>query len=187
MNTETKLCPKCNTILPIDSFGKRKNNLSYKSVPKVNTYCLPCAAEKARQWRKNNKGYRGSGKINSIPKEKRILYSCMSQRVTDSKVREKKRNISIEVENYIDNDFLVSLWDAQEGLCALSGEPLNIIKGSLGNVSVDKIDPSKTYTRDNVQLVCWALNRAKGEMPTDMFVEMCRRVVNQNVQRLSKG
>lgn len=187
MTIETKLCIICNKDLPLDSFGKRKNITGYKSVPKYHCYCKPCSAEKARKWRKDNKGYRGTGKLTKIPKEDRKLYSCLSQRVTDSKTREKKRKIDINVDNYIDANFLYSLWLKQEGKCALSNEPMDIIKNSLGNVSLDKIDPSKTYTQDNVQLVCWAINRAKGEMSQSLFVLMCEKVVNQNVQRLSKG
>lgn len=35
------------------------------------------------------------------------------------------------------------------------------------NISVDQINPKAGYTKDNVQLVCWAVNRMKGEMSMD--------------------
>ena len=47
-------------------------------------------------------------------------------------------------------------------------------------VSLDKIDPSKDYSPDNVQLLCWCVNRAKGAMSTDEFLSMARHIVRCN-------
>lgn len=55
-------------------------------------------------------------------------------------------------------------------------------------LSIDKIRPEGGYVEGNVQWVAWAVNRAKGDMETDVFVDMCRQVLEyQKVQRLSKG
>lgn len=42
------------------------------------------------------------------------------------------------------------------------------------NLSIDKVDPSKGYTVDNIQLVCSAVNAMKSDLDYDtfyMFVE----------------
>jgi hypothetical protein len=43
--------------------------------------------------------------------------------------------------------------------------------------SPDRIDPKLGYVPDNVRWVLWAVNRAKGEMPEELFVRICRSVV----------
>lgn len=43
-----------------------------------------------------------------------------------------------------------------------------LCKGNvMTNISVDQINPKAGYTKDNIQLVCWAVNRMKGEMSMD--------------------
>lgn len=34
---------------------------------------------------------------------------------------------------------------------------------------IDRIDPTKGYTQDNCQLVCWMFNNAKADHPTEVF------------------
>lgn len=60
-------------------------------------------------------------------------------------------------------EFLALLWERQGGLCALTGAPLE----SDGTnpwlrVSCDRIDSSKGYEPENMQLTLWAANRFKG-------------------------
>ncbi len=43
--------------------------------------------------------------------------------------------------------------------------------------SPDQIVPGKGYVPGNVRWVLWAVNRAKGEMSEEDFVEICRKVV----------
>lgn len=71
------------------------------------------------------------------------------------------------------------MWIKQGGKCALSGEPMNLYGGE-DVVSVDQIIPGKGYTRDNVQLLRWCVNRAKGAMSIEDFLNMCASVVRCN-------
>lgn len=73
---------------------------------------------------------------------------------------------------------------AQKFRCAVTGLEFNLdkhkTKGAGGThmaPSPDRIDAGKGYVEDNVRWVLWAVNRAKGEMPHDLFVEICRAVV----------
>jgi hypothetical protein len=53
------------------------------------------------------------------------------------------------------------LWEKQKGLCALTGIPMTykFYEGRVNtNLSVDRIDSAKGYSKDNVQLVCMAAN-----------------------------
>jgi hypothetical protein len=42
--------------------------------------------------------------------------------------------------------------------------------------SPDRIVPELGYVRGNVRWFLWAVNRAKGEMPDDLFVDICTAV-----------
>lgn len=44
------------------------------------------------------------------------------------------------------------------------------------NVSVDRIDSTKGYVRDNVQLTQAVVNIAKSDMPDDLFLALCHDV-----------
>jgi hypothetical protein len=43
--------------------------------------------------------------------------------------------------------------------------------------SPDRVVPENGYVPGNVRWVLWAVNRAKGEMPEQLFVEICRALV----------
>lgn len=145
--------------------------------------CRPCKAEYARQWRAKHTNYRGSGKLTAVPKEDRLLMSAICDRLRDARTRALKYN---QTEPDLDREYLYQLFKEQDGRCALSGATLKIEKGAVTCLSLDKIDSSLGYVRGNVQWLAWAVNRAKGDMNTDVFVDMCRQIIEyQKVQRLS--
>lgn len=73
-------------------------------------------------------------------------------------------------------DFLLGLWHGQDGKCAVSHIDMASESGvrKLEGVnplvvSIDRIDSSKGYTTDNVQLVCFAVNQIKSNFTEDQF------------------
>lgn len=46
--------------------------------------------------------------------------------------------------------------------------------------SIDQVRPGEGYTKDNVQLVCWAYNVAKGEWPSDVVFHMAKHLIKNN-------
>lgn len=182
--SNSKTCTKCNEIKSLDAFPKRKKeNLSYKN--QTNSQCKACLAERARAWRKKHPGYRGTGQISAIPEEDRLLYSAIGSRLIDCKMRAKKAK---QVLPTIDKDYLYNLFLEQNRCCALTGVPLRIEKRAITCLSLDKIKPDLGYRKENVQWVAWAVNRAKGDMSEEVFIDMCRQVFEyRKVQRLSNG
>lgn len=77
-------------------------------------------------------------------------------------------------------EILLELLNEQNGLCALSGVPLTctLIKGQRirTNASIDRISAGGPYTRDNIQLVCSALNTWRSDTDLQEFIEWCRKV-----------
>jgi hypothetical protein len=92
--------------------------------------------------------------------------TILHQRLRNAQSRSTRLAWSID----ITLDWLVALYDDQKGLCALTSLPLDT-----GNVraaggrdrrpfrpSLDRIDSTKGYTKDNVRLVCSCVNYALG-------------------------
>lgn len=148
---EPRLCPRCNQIKNTIDYSRDRGNRTG-----LQTYCKKCQTEK----RASLDGYMSSLFENLLKKAKRY----------DFRVEIAKED-------------LLEIYQNQEGLCALSGTKMTYYKGMRkykrgvnSNISIDLKDPSKTYTLDNIQLVCRRISVAKGDMSQEEFVGMCREV-----------
>lgn len=171
-----KICKACSISKDISEFpesrsAKSKVNFRAQHIC-VSARCRSCLALAAREWRKANPAYKGTGKLASIPKEDRLLASAISAKMLNCKANARKRGKTFAMT--VDRDYLYKLFKSQKGLCAISGMPMTIQLNCEYALSLDKIIPSLGYVEGNVQWLCWCVNRAKGEMPLDDFKEMCR-------------
>jgi len=184
----SKLCKACGQEYPKEYFTKstpRKrwsdsSNFKHPAVQSYHSYCKPCNAEKAREFRQKYKAggggsdYRGSNKINKVPVEDRKLMSLIRGRLSEARSRIKKYN---QIETNLDEDYLLEMMNRQDRKCAATGIAFVIEKAHPLCPSLDKIEASKGYIKGNVQWLSWAANRAKGDLNTFDFVTMCKRVV----------
>lgn len=78
---------------------------------------------------------------------------------------------------------MYEIYYTQKGICALSGVSMTYQLG-LGkvptNISIDKIDPSKGYTLDNIQFVCDIVNIMKWTMNKDEVLNWCKLIINND-------
>lgn len=105
------------------------------------------------------------------------LEYVLKARLNDARQRSKRHNLYFEL-NYED---LLTLWNKQNGLCALSGIPMthDIYNGRVPtNISIDKIDPSKGYIKNNIQLVCSSVNMMKGTLTVEQLLQFCYAIIN---------
>lgn len=83
-------------------------------------------------------------------------------------------------QTHLSTAFLVELLNQQNGRCALSGVQLTctLVKGERiwTNASIDRINAGKAYTRNNIQLVCAAINQWRGTHTVSEFVKWCKLV-----------
>jgi hypothetical protein len=81
--------------------------------------------------------------------------------------------------------FAGDLFHAQHGRCALTGLPFDLRKVGTGQArrpfapSLDRIEGDKGYTKDNVRLVCQAVNFALNRFGEDIFYEIARAAMTQ--------
>lgn len=93
-----------------------------------------------------------------------------------------------EHDHDLDENFLQELWDKQKGHCAISGLQLKIKdykeKNSMTTASLDRIDSSRGYCRDNVQWTCYAINLAKNDFDNEDVKEFIKTLKNSNKAHL---
>lgn len=103
------------------------------------------------------------------------LYQAKSKSTRAKSTGKKYRTVTITWEE------LKAMWDAQDGKCALSGLPMTTDKDSMYAASMDRIKSDGDYTTENVQLVCHAMNIAKGPWEDREFREFLRLLRSEPV------
>lgn len=77
-------------------------------------------------------------------------------------------------------EYVLDLYTKQEGLCALTGWPVQWSeKGLTATVSIDRIDSEEGYLQGNVQLLHKDVNMAKQQYSQEYFINMCISVANK--------
>ena len=112
--------------------------------------CDLCANERAILWRKNNP-------IKSL--------------LRDAKYHSKKTKREFSI---CEQD-VINLLEKQNNKCAISGLYFSEYKPSL-----DRIDSSKGYTQDNIQLVTFQVNRMKSDFEITDFINVCKQIAKFN-------
>lgn len=101
----------------------------------------------------------------------------------NSELQKKKLDFNLT------KDYLKQLWDKQNGICALSGIAMtfDIDSGRTNtNVSVDRINPNLGYTKDNIQLVCMAVNQMKSDLKLEELYMFCEALLRYKDFKNSK-
>ena len=106
------------------------------------------------------------------------LKKCLNFRFLGARDRAKQQNLEFN----ITLDYLLYLWNYQKGKCALSDIDMTYelrVGRTPTNVSIDKIDHTKGYTMDNIQLVCMACNQIKNDLSNEEMYKFCKAIVNK--------
>jgi hypothetical protein len=113
------------------------------------------------QKKENNPAWKG---YNGIP------YGWFS-RYFERKGRKKQHFGNITIEQ------IYNLWIHQNKKCALSGISVGFYDdGKNHTCSIDRIDSSREYTIDNIQLVHKDVNLMKNKFDNQYFIEMCMKI-----------
>jgi len=161
----TKYCSKCKLTLNISNFNKDKSNSTG-----LQTYCKDCQTENTKKWASTEDGY---------------LKKLYIDIVHNAKKRTKELKVNITI------DDIKELYEKQKGLCAISGIKMTrdvyMVKGdnhiiNKKNISVDRIDSTKGYEKDNIQLVGAIINRMKSDLTDKEFIDICKTVIDNTIK-----
>lgn len=88
---------------------------------------------------------------------------------------ERDKEVSITIEEAWE------IYLKQNRKCALSGMDISFSKGKKypQTASIDRIDSTKGYVKDNIQWLHKDINRIKSDLKQDYFIELCRKVSNE--------
>jgi hypothetical protein len=102
-----------------------------------------------------------------------------------AKSRAKRPEYNCAFDENITIDYLIGLYYAQEGKCALTGQTMELIRGGDWNggknpngCSIDRINPAEGYYIGNVQLSCGKYNVIRGNMTMAQWREMGRMIAD---------
>ena len=98
----------------------------------------------------------------------------IANRVNDSRARAKDKKIAHDITKHD----VAQMYMQSGGRCPYIKVPFVLEKGSRYNISVDRIDSSKGYTKDNIMIICDWANKAKGTCTPEEFLELCERVAS---------
>ena len=178
-----KTCSCCKIEKSVSDFHKSKTQ-KYG----VSSRCKRCASDKATEWAKANRDKRLiQGRIYEVKNKDAIKERKKNKRESmtfDDRFKLLIKNARDRKEYVVsvDAEYLQSVYESQGGLCAYTKLPLLAIGNQLNTMSLDRVDSSKNYTEDNIQLVCVAINRMKLNHAEDQFIQLCR-LVAQNVSK----
>jgi len=103
----------------------------------------------------------------------------------------QKRALKRKQEFSISIEYLNTLWEQQQGKCALSKLPIAFqdTGKAKGTASLDRIDSNKGYIKGNVQWVHKDINIMKNSFIVKEFIYLCKAVVETqcSIENYSKG
>jgi len=81
----------------------------------------------------------------------------------------------------IDDDYLIEIWEKQNGLCSYTKIPMIKPKWNSKKqpnlASLDRIDSSNGYVKGNVQFVCYSINIAKNDFTEEQFLPFIKMLM----------
>ena len=147
-----KLCPQCHSV---QTYGRLR---FAKKKDREGQVCRSC------KW---NDRYKECN-VGGIPT------AWFTKFKTSAKERNIKFSLSIE-------EVLEVLKD-QDYKCALSGQDISFKtqRGKIHRASIDRIDSSKGYFKENIQVVDKDINKMKLDHGQEYFIQLCKKIAEYN-------
>jgi hypothetical protein len=157
-------CLSCKINKPLNEFYK--NGCFEDGLPKYRSKCKKCVLEKSKKTH-------DSSYPNKIEKKHSSYKNYISTLLNHSSKRKKDYNIDIQ--------YLLNIYELQNGLCNISGVEMTYKHGSVStNISIDRIDSDKGYIKGNIQLVCYIVNIMKNKFSVNDFLYFCNTIITFN-------
>lgn len=155
---KTGNCTGCNAKRGTKPFMELKNQ------------CNECNAAKAKIHRSKHGNYteRHEVYVQSNFRNWFIVLVISSRSMKKVKRGDLKHTITV--------DDVLDILNKQESRCAITNIPMTHTRHNLRSASIDRIDSSKGYTKDNIQIVCRAINFAKSDRPNSEIKEFIEEI-----------
>lgn len=177
------ICSKCSISKQLDEFYDRGDG-------KKKSYCKKCDNAVKHEYYLNNKDKIKAKTKNwySSNKEKRKLVSKDYLNTPKGRIVKLLRAAKTRAKQYnhefsINTNYLLKLWENQNGKCSLTGFAFEFINSTNFTInpfspSIDRINSSKGYVPGNVRFVCTAVNFALNEFGEEIFKKICEAYIS---------
>lgn len=148
-----KKCFKCKTFKPVEEFSKNRSTFDgYQKACKECFSNYDCVQN----------GYK---KKNALLKTDLKVY--LRNKTSSLEKKCKDKNLPFD----LSKEFIYDLYLSQKGKCYYTGEEIVHNPGchQHNSISIDRKDPHKGYTKDNVVLAMFCINSFKGMMSENEF------------------
>lgn len=193
---KTKICTVCHVEKSIEEFGPRKGRLNARSSCRAcdNIYLKECRQKNLDKFRRRNREFAAKKRLapggrdhlleiqrkcyHNGGKERESLYLEKLKQTNFFKWKARRSYV------WLTEEELKTLWNNQNGLCALSGRPLD------ENSELDHIIPKTrggTNCFQNSQWLCKEANQAKRNLLDDEFIALCVDVINYRLGNSPNG
>ena len=190
----TKTCSKCNQSLPLFDFYVQR--IKKDGSVKYHPFCKDCTKQYNRDRYATVESYREKRKQRekNLSPEQLAKKKQTSEKHYESTIGRAKRLLSGSKHRALENnleydlDFEFIHERIAAGYCSVTGLPFDLKKpvGTVKNAyspSLDRIDHTRGYTKDNVRVVIWQFNMMKGELTDRELQKLCAIVA----ERLKNG
>lgn len=163
-------CKRCKTYKPITEFYENSSNIKCRNYYSNN--CKQCESERHKIYRETH-----------VIDNSEIFFRDLA---TGCRGRALRSNGKFEC--LITKEDLLNLYEKQNHKCALSGIEMTTIKGSgrfPTNASVDRINPGKDYSIDNIRLVCNHINVMKLDLSDEDLLFYCKKLIEYNDNKIN--
>jgi len=160
---KTMVCITCGKRKSLDYFYKR-SDAWYQGE------CKRCWIKRTTQWIKENPEKRRLSRQRYFSKK----HSTLEGRYAGWKSAVEKKRTKTQWE--VDLIFIKYLYKKQNGRCFYSGKDLTMEARSEYVISLDRIDSSKGYLKNNVVLCCADINFMKNCLDKQRFINLCNYV-----------
>lgn len=160
---DKKHCFKCKEWKKLEEFSKNRHVFGGYS-----KLCKECFSIEPSV----RKGYKQKASKLKLDLETYLKYRVGNLR---GSIKSKKRGTEITI---VGQD-LVELYNLQKGKCFYSGIEIIHSPGihAYNSISVDRLDPNKGYTKENIVLCAFAINSFKGGLNEQEFKELIKQII----------
>ncbi len=168
-----KVCSDCGESKPISHFHRRRTSLDGRM-----SYCGDCNNKRSSAWQKKEENH------------DHLTYWRYEWR---SKSPRQSLCVSLNgalkrrpTENPATLDDLMELWERQEGKCALSAIPMTWAQGKVTptSITLDRIDHKGGYSKDNLRLLCYAVNTFRGNGSDEDMLAIAKALVAEMERKM---
>lgn len=167
-----------NTIIKCDNCGiefqRNSREIKRSLKQKRKQYCSRNCSGKSNHSQLDK--FKGKFNLAKYAKNKSDKYSGFREHLRRIKNRDKECMIGL--------DYLLEIWELQKGICPYTGVELKNPSYSKKNckittASLDRIDSSKGYIKENIQFTSIAINTMKNNMSNEETINLCKIIADK--------